>query len=226
MFLTTENIRSAKDKVLRDGYFLMEDGYSQETCCEIRHFIDTYVPTERTEINYAGTETRIWDAHLQNPLLEEFYRGCNKFFSEMAGRDTIARTLLAIRNTALDPDDEKSFRGRWHIDSFRRQLKIFLFLTATTEASGPFEFVPGTQTRAFKLRMVCQGAYFRPANAWTGKRAYQQLQDAQIGRLIAAGYGAMPIICKSGTVMVVDTSAIHRARPCREGSRYALTAYF
>src|SRR2546427_11807486 len=117
MFLTTENIRSAKDKVLRDGYFLMEDGYSQETCCEIRHFIDTYVPTERTKINYAGTETRIWDAHLQNPLLEEFYRGCNKFFSEMAGRGTHPRTLLASSDHAVQPTHEKTVRGPRHSDS-------------------------------------------------------------------------------------------------------------
>ena len=42
----------------------------------------------------------------------------------------------------------------------------------------------------------------------------------------AKGYRPVSVICKAGTMMVADTSAIHRARPCLEGSRYALTTYY
>ena len=46
-------------------------------------------------------------------------------------------------------------------------------------------------------------------------------------KLVAEFLGTLALVfCGPGTAVVVDTSAIHRARPCIEGTRYALTAYF
>jgi hypothetical protein len=34
------------------------------------------------------------------------------------------------------------------------------------------------------------------------------------------------MLCDEGSVVIVNTSAIHRARPCFEAGRYALTSYY
>jgi len=225
-FLDLVTIRKARTVLRTDGHLLIEDCYDTQVCKSVIRFMDELESRDKTEVNYAGTELRIWDAHKRAPLLADFYRECNVFLSCLLRRDTEALTLLAIRNNALDPSDEISRRGRWHIDSFRRQLKIFLFLTDTTEASGPFEFIPGTHARTFKLGGLLGGAYLKASDPFTGRRAYQKLDDDWVESLSAKGYRPVSVICKAGTMMVADTSAIHRARPCLEGSRYALTTYY
>ena len=225
--LRLENIRGAREGLGTDGYFVVQDAYPAEFCGQVIDLIDSHVPDQRTDVNYAGTELRIWDAQKRHPLLYEFYDQCNVFTAALTGSDVEAATLLAIRNRSLDAGDRESRMGRWHIDSFRRQLKVFLFLTDTTEQSGPFEFVPRTQAVGFKTRMFVRGLYVTPGDLISRKRtrAYQRIDESVVEKLSADGFAPMPFICRAGTALVVDSSSIHRARPCTAGARYALTTY-
>lgn len=225
-FLNLMNIKNARRSLNTDGYLIIENGYSQDFCKSIIRFMDEHKSDDKTEEYYAGTELRIWDAQKKGSLLDSFSQECNVFISCLLCNDTEAYTLLAIRNNALDQADKLSTIGRWHIDSFRKMLKIFLFLTDTTELSGPFEFIPRTHTKSFKFQMLCNGSYFKASDIFSGRRPYQKLDDIWVNELSAKGYSPVPVICKAGTILVVDTSAIHRARPCLQGSRYALTAYY
>lgn len=225
-FLTSENIRRARGLVKREGFAVFENAYSSEFCRSVIDLIDRHRGTEDTELNYAGSELRIWHAERLDVELAMFRRACDQFVSGLAGRDIEAFNLLAIRNVPIAPNDEASRVGRWHLDSFRKMYKVFLFLTDTTDASGPFEFVPRTHTMSFKTRMALRGAYFTMSDLLTGRRAYQRLTDSWVDGLSAAGHKPLAVTCKTGTVMVVDSSVVHRARPCAEGARYALTAYY
>jgi Phytanoyl-CoA dioxygenase (PhyH) len=228
--LRLENVRGARRALGTDGYFTIEDAYPVSLCREVIDIIDSHVPDapdQRSEVKYAGTELRIWDAQKRHALLQGFYDQCNVFTAAMTGMDVEADTLLAIRNRTLGSSDQKSRLGRWHIDSFRRQLKVFLFLTDTTEESGPFEFVPRTHAAGFKAQMLARGIYFRPSDFLSrkGARAYQRIDESVVEGLSKSGFVPMPFLCKAGTALVVDTSSIHRARPCSAGARYALTTY-
>lgn len=234
-FLDLNNIQNARKAIKESGFYLVENAYPQEFCRSVIEFMnnhknDNQIENKKfagTEMNYAGTELRVWEAHKKDPLLQRFYQECNLTMSSLLRKDVEAFTVLAIKNQMIDPFDESLKKGRWHIDSFLRQLKIFLFLSDTTEQSGPFEFIPKTHTKSFKLRRLCSGVYIKPADLLSGgKRAYQCLNDVWIDKLSANGFKPAPVICKAGTILIIDTSAIHRARPCIQGSRYALTTYF
>ena len=225
--LRLENVRGARRALRTDGYYAIGDAYPVSLCREVIDIIDSHVPDQRTEVNYAGTELRIWDAQKHHALLQDFYDQCNVFTAALTGMDVEADTLLAIRNRTLEASDQKSRLGRWHIDSFRRQLKVFLFLTDTTEQSGPFEFVPRTHAAGFKAQMLARGVYFRPSDLLSrkGGRAYQRIDESVVEGLSKSGFASIPFLCKAGTVLVIDSSSIHRARPCTAGVRYALTTY-
>jgi hypothetical protein len=225
--LRLENIRGARRALKTNGYFTIEGAYPVGLCREFIDIIDSHVPDQRTDVNYAGTELRIWDAQKHHSLLNDFYDQCNVFTAALTGMDVEADTLLAIRNRTLEASDQTSRVGRWHIDSFRRQLKVFLFLTDTTEQSGPFEFVPRTHAGGFKVQMLARGVYFRPGDllSRTGARAYARIDETVVEGLSKSGFAPMPSLCKAGTALVIDTSSIHRARPCTAGARYALTTY-
>ncbi len=92
--------------------------------------------------------------------------------------------------------------------------------------SGAFEFLPRSHRERFKYMQLLKGNYVTPADLFHKRRAYQKLDEDLVRDLAERGYRAKPVICRAGTVMVVDTSAIHRARPCLKGSRYALTTYY
>jgi hypothetical protein len=225
-FVRFEHVRQARAALRESGALLIPDAYDPGRCAEIAAWIDHCAERTDTEKNYAGTEVRIWNSERKHPLLAEFWSECNVFMSALERRDSEAFSVLAIRNRALAANDRPSQMGRWHIDSFRRQLKIFLFLVDVTEDSGPFEYIPGTQAAGFKSRQLLTGVYLRPGDAFTSRRRYARLDDGWVERIAGRGYRPQPVLCSSGTVMVVDTSAVHRARPCSVGTRYALTAYY
>ncbi|MEQ1760392.1 MAG: phytanoyl-CoA dioxygenase family protein [Vicinamibacterales bacterium] len=225
-FVTPDNIDRARSALYDSGVLLLPAVFDAEFCQAARVFMDAHQPDDRTESNYGGSELRIWDAHKRDQLMLAFWSACNGFVSALERKPAEAFTLLAIRNRPIPRDDEKLILGRWHIDSFRRQIKVFAFLTDTTNETGPFEFVPGTHSALFKARRLVNGDYITPGDVLTGKRSYARLDDALIDRLGENTAQPVPVLCKAGTVMAIDTSAIHRARPCTAGERYVLTAYF
>jgi hypothetical protein len=225
-FVTLDHVRNARSALAAQGHLLIEDAYSGQACDEIIEWMDSDAAGVGAERNYGDSELRIWDSQKKNKALAQFFDESNVFMSCLLNADIEAYTLLAIRNRAIARTQTQHQLGRWHIDSFRTQYKIFLFLVDVDESTGPFELVPGTHAASFKRRMAATGAYFRPSDFFTGKRAYAQLPDARVERLLDAGYRPHANVCKAGTVVIADTSAIHRARPCFEGARYALTTYF
>jgi hypothetical protein len=225
-FVTPDRVARAREGLRDKGYLLMERAFSREWCAGVTRWMDAHSGEGRTERHYADTELRIWDAQNQSPALQDFWRQSNAFMSQLVGRETEAHTLLAIRNRRLDTAARDLQIGRWHIDSFRQQFKIFLFLVDVAESSGPFEFLPHTQKMPFKLRAALGGKYLGPAGLFAGARSYQSLPDDWVEGLQARGHSSIRVVCPAGTAMVVDTSAIHRASPCFGETRYALTAYF
>jgi hypothetical protein len=225
-FVTLPNIKSARQALAADGCLLIPGVYSPATCRQIIEWMDSDAAGEGGERNYGDTELRIWDSQRKHPLLARFQDESNVFMSCLLKSDMESWTVLAIRNRALPRGGGELERGRWHIDSFRSQYKTFLFLVDVDEATGPFEFIPRSHAGAFKRGMALKGRYFRPSDFFTGKRAYARIPDDVVERLQGNGYPSRAAVCRAGTVMIVDTSAIHRARPCYEGTRYALTTYF
>lgn len=219
-------LNTFKKALKKEGYLVFNEAYPIDFCNSIIQFIDQYQKTHNIEKNYAGTELRIWGAQNEHPLLSRFFEDSNHVISSILDKIIKGKTLLAIRNKSLSINDLSSRIRRWHIDSFFTQYKIFLFLNDTTELSGPFEFIPNTHQKLFKFRMLCQGNYFNFFQLKNSKRLYQELNEDLIEKLIRSGYYPEPMICKAGTLLIIDTSSIHRARPCIQDQRYALTSYF
>lgn len=208
------------------GVYFIPDAIEAAECHRIRAWIDSQDGLPDIEVNYGGSEIRVWDAEKKNPDIADFIEGCDKVMSWLVASEVRAHTALAIRNRPVSIADRSLISGRWHTDSFRRQYKIFLFLSDVTTDTGPFEFLPATHRWPFKLRMVCKGVYFRLRDAWRGTRGYARIDDSVIDSLLRRGYVESAATCKAGTIMVVDTTAIHRARPCLVGERYAVSSYY
>lgn len=207
------------------GVVLLPQVLPQSMVDQLIHWIDSYEGQD-TEVNYGGSELRIWNCELKQPLMRDFFDKSGQLLGLLVDHTVAPKTLLAIRNRPIDLNDSSLSLGRWHLDSFFEQFKVFVFLTETTEDQGPFEFVPQSHKELFKYRMLLRGEYLKPLDLVSKERTYQRLRESFVAGLGSKGMKSQPVICPAGTIMVVNTSAIHRARPCKTGSRYALTAYF
>lgn len=221
--INTDSIREA---VADQGWAFLGQPLDQSVLDQIKNEIDKMSESSDVEINYGGTEHRIWKAHEKSSSIEEFRHFSDLVVSKFYGNQHDAYDILAIRNRSLESSSGKLHDGRWHLDSFNRQLKVFVFLSDVTEASGPFEMIPGTQAMSFKMRKALGGHLITPKDIVTKSRSYSKLKEELIESILSQGYERKVFAVPAGTIALVDTSCVHRARPCTLGERYALTSYY
>jgi hypothetical protein len=105
----------------------------------------------------------------------------------------------------------------WHRDSLAPQFKAILYLTDVSIDNGPFELIPGSHR---PLRMARDIVLAR-----LGART--RLSDAEVEE-VAQRYpeGVATVTGAQGTLVLANSSAIHRGRPIAAGERVALTNYY
>jgi hypothetical protein len=106
----------------------------------------------------------------------------------------------------------------WHRDSLAPQFKSILYLTDVSLEHGPFELVPGSHQ---PLRMVRDIVF-----AQLGSRV--RLSEGEVEAICERHYpeGVVTATGSAGTLVLANSSAIHRGRPIATGERMALTNYY
>ena len=101
--------------------------------------------------------------------------------------------------------------GGWHKDNLTPGVKALVYLDAVTPHNGPFTMLLGYDDRRVA------------ALPGRGGRRYA---EAAVARAVAEGARAQPLLAPAGTVIVFETSSIHRGAPATAGVRHALTNYY
>ena len=195
---------------------------SPERCAKIISEFNDYVAEGREHnLLRSGTEIRVFGYENHS---EEVKALCAKLIADIP--EDIGKfeldTCLAIKNEPIN-DPEGDYFG-WHLDTFMSQHKIFCYLTDVTTMSGPTEIFVGTSSWKQKIKGVLGGHYFSLADIGTAHRRYMHLDEGYIKGLKVQDK-PVTLTTTMGSSFLVNTSSIHRARPCREGMRYALTLY-
>lgn len=182
--------------------------------------------TDDFELNFNSTEYRLWNSHEKIKQINEFYKFSNFIVSKVLKRPSQAYDILAIKNTSLNRDIEGLSMGRWHMDSFNRQLKLFLFLSKTCSENGPLQLIDGSHKLSFKIRSVLDGVIFSFKDFFSSNRSrgYAKIKDEYLD--VKYQKVITELLVSKGSLVLVDTSSIHRAKPCLIGERYALTSYY
>jgi len=203
--------------VARDGYCVVPNFYDPETCRS------SVAELERLFVEYADYVQRRSDLRI---------------FGVESGSDVLARfavdpRLRAIAESTLHeptvnaftlgarldyaPGNAGSGEG-WHRDSFVSQFKAILYLSDVGEGNGPFQLLLDSE----KVPRIVDDLV-------RGRLGFHQnrVADAQVDRLVAQQPTRLHTFTASaGTLLLVNTSAIHRGKPIEHGTRYALTNYY
>jgi hypothetical protein len=203
----------------KDGICLIENYWTKDRCDIAIEEIERLLK-EAPEFIHPGSraDMRIFGAENISSKIKEFTVDVK--LTEIASiyncQPTKAAFTLAAKLSAI-PGNKGSGDG-WHRDALLRQFKAIIYLSDVDGENGPFQFIKNSHKFWWILKDI-----------FIGKLKYRQyrIEDNQIRDILGRSHRRLQTYAaKAGTLILVDTSAIHRGMPIIAGVRYALTNYF
>ncbi|MBO8219525.1 phytanoyl-CoA dioxygenase family protein [Prochlorococcus marinus] len=202
-----------------NGYYVLKNYWSKEACekviIEINKFIEKY--PKYVNSNCLSDE-RFFGAENCSDFINNYFkdRNINEIANRFNGQKTILTfTLAAKMNFKIG---NKGSGEGWHRDGFHRQFKSMLYLTDVNMDNGPFELILNSQ------KINSQLSDMKSANL---KFNQYRLSDEEIKKILHKNKHRKKSFCaEAGSLILFDTSTLHRGAPIKRGCRYALTNYF
>ena len=213
-----DNILAA---IERDGVVAIANYWPTEKCAAAQ------ADVERLLLEYpdvvqrfsANSDKRMFGGEAKSAVIAEFHSDSflRRIGEYMGGFGLYNFSTLAAR---IDATAENNGSGDgWHRDAHGFQFKSILYLSDVGDSNGPFEYVDGSHKwwRA-SLEAALGGLPPAPNTRY----------DAAAVRRVIKSFGlkARSVVGKAGTLLLANTSGLHRGRPLQSGTRYALTNYF
>ena len=143
------------------------------------------------------------------PLVLEFEQ--EPVLRAMAAAHLRTQPTVAVDTLASITGPGAASGGGWHVDQHARGFKALMYLDDVGHGNGPFAMLLGYNNTAVT-----------PDPGRLGRR----YSDAAVAAAVANGARVHPLYGQRGTVIVFETSSIHRGTPCLHGERHALTNYY
>ena len=214
------DVKPIVSRIRERSYVVVPEYLSRTTCDEIISDVDRLIQRfpDCIQVDAVGADHRIFGSQHGAKAIMAFHN--DQYALEIGhaycGSPIVNFSTLAARLEAR-PGNAGSGQG-WHRDRQPQQFKAIVYLTDVTHDNGPFQIIPGSH-RTFRKLIDAVRADLDPNTT--------RLSDAEVERILAnSSYELDTITGKAGSMILVDTSAIHRGMPIFEGTRYALTNYY
>lgn len=206
-----EKTQAVVETLRRDGIVMLPDFVQPDAVAEMRRVIDEAVREGRFRRPVGSSDPariarlNIVDPTLYSPRFIEY--ALDDFLVSVAnayiGLESMISGISVYRTQPVADPPSGSFL--WHYDNTPLQVKAICYLSDVTEADGPLVFVRGTHRR-------------RPVAPTFEETRIEEASIPREGRVVCVG--------RPGTVCLVDTSGIHRARPNERRSRDVVSTIY
>lgn len=206
-------------EIEQNGIIVIENFWSEEECSQARNEIDRLIDKYPQYVNKnAKADHRVYGANHASTVIDRF--GSDPRLLGIAQAYNCAATMNAFTLAARMPAsaNNKGSGEGWHRDAFLRQFKAIMYLTEVTDKNGPFQLITNSQKKEWILQ-----------DMKSGKLGYMQyrIPEEKIGHILADKASRLrTLTAAAGTLLLVDTSMLHRGMPIQTGTRYALTNYY
>lgn len=211
----------AVNQLRRNGYHVIPNYYSPERCAELRAEIDRIIAEQPDVVQQdeLKSDSRVYGIERASAAIRAFHTdtrcreiGETYFGAPLTNLSTLAGRLIAISG------NQGSGQG-WHRDALHFQYKSLIYLTDVQPDNGPFQLVRGSHRLGHVIADTVRGRLVEEPR--------DRLQADQVERIIASNPGRLQTFTGGcGTLVLFDSSTIHRGTPIRSGTRYALTNYY
>ncbi|PQJ18522.1 phytanoyl-CoA dioxygenase family protein [Nonlabens tegetincola] len=202
-----------------DGIAVIEDFLSDDTCKEIRNKIDHLIDV-KSKANWEDKEKS--DQRIMG--VERFDKRFTDLFEVEKLNSIYAKYIdsknmhgFIMTNRVNHMENNSGSGGGWHRDMMnRRQLKFMVYINDVSESNGCFEYLVGSHKPSMKRKL--NSSLKLPLSTYR----YSKENITELNKL---GYNSTLYPAKRGTLIVFDSSGIHRGKPLSSGVRYAVTKY-
>lgn len=203
------------------GICILTDYFDLPTISKLEDEYDNIFNTkknliEKSEKEKCSNDERIFYAEKHSNSIKELFYD-NNLFSECAKayKSNLNKKTLINKVEFKEGVITNSGAG-WHRDNHDCQFKALMYLTDVNENNGNFQFITNSSKKYI--------GYPKPRTQNYNTR----FADETVNDLINKNESLKlhNIIGKKGTIVLVDTTYIHRGNIIREGLRKAITQYF
>lgn len=213
-------VRSWVENVQRDGCCVVPDFYDYGTCMQLRVEVEEAILRypNAVHIMSGGADRRVFGAELAGPGIRAFAEDSRLLAAARATLSGNAANAFTLAGSISYSDGNLGSGEGWHRDSFFNQFKAIVYLSDVTERNGPFEYI--TESHRLRDKLSDYRAYRIPLTD-------SRISDSLVEGLIEAEPSRHKVFTASmGTLLLVDTTGIHRGMPLKAGERFALTNYY
>ena len=204
-------------EVQKNGYAVIPNFFDKEQCQKCIDDIDKMMKDNK-EFVQTQEDLRIFGAEELSENIKRFFDDelLNNLAQTYNAVPTCCAFTLAGRIEATGKDEEYGSGGPWHRDSYFRQFKSLIYLNDVDENNGPFQLIHQSHKTKDEDRKTADLEHMQ--SSFLQETVDKIIKDSPERLKSLTG--------KAGTLVLVDTSIIHRGIPLRNGVRYALTNYF
>lgn len=208
-------IDSAIESLNKDGYFIINEYLDEAQVIELRNELDNLIKSSKHLKGYwrdaEDSDNRFYGIdRINNSFIEIFNTEIlNQTILEYLKTPVDSIYSFVLGNRIITKEGNKGSGGGWHRDTFlKKQLKFILYLSDVTKENGPFTYINGSHKIQNKIIDLVKRPRINP-------RRYPNYHSNK----------EIELTGKAGTLIIADTSGIHRGKPIDNGSRHALTLY-
>lgn len=221
---TSTDLTSTSRKVLAEvseqGFSAIQDFVSKDDCEKLRRVL-TQRLVENPDLLHPATQYDLRLHGIEN--VDEFFSSyaTDPRLVQMASAylQRPARAAFTLGASLQAVEGNPGSGGGWHRDSLTPQFKTMLYLTDVGLDNGPFQVLARSHHLMQSMRDNRAAHVPYGQVRFTQKQVDDVLENSHHDRLYTMQYPA-------GTLLIFDSSTIHRGSPIKSGIRLALTNYF
>lgn len=202
------------------GFCAVESFVSSEKCQELVQRLQTAIQ-DNPKLIHPGTPYDLRLHGVENVDSEFAYLSEHPLLKEVACRylEQTAKVAFTLGACLQSAKGNPGSGGGWHRDSFNRQFKTMLYLTDVEVENGPFQIIEGSHRfiPTIKDNIVMKQHY--GISRMEHNQVMTMLEKTGKSRLNT-------LTAKAGTMLLFDSTTIHRGAPIQHGERMALTNYY
>lgn len=218
-FTLTDLEQKKVDDLKHQGFTSIDSNYTEIEIQELTEFIDQCFLKSDSKIwvDKQQADYRLFGVEKKHFLIERFQKLESIYKILDAYTEIRASEVHTMVGRIEAKPDNLGSGGGWHRDTPEfNQVKSIMYLSNVDESKGPFQYLAGTHKRSS----------YKKVSAITSKPWYDfRFSEKDIDLLKNAGFKTHTLTASKGTILLADTSGIHRGMPILIGKRYALTNY-
>ena len=215
---TTKLENEILSKLKISGYCVITDFINEKECEHIKKKINLFIKKYPKKLftSKKKDDQRIHGAeYIDKKFIKKYH---NSSYIKKIGSIysfTALKNLMTMANKTSFLKNNLGSGGGWHRDSVCKQYKSILYLVDVNRSNGPFQLIKNSQ----KFGQIYKDTKKMKIDVRTSRFKNKQIKPIKRNRIVT-------IEGKAGTLIIVDTSLIHRGSPLKLGKRFALTNYY